>query len=68
MELKKRFIVVYDNDNNIIVKSESNTITLVGEGRKGGEFDTQEELEQFIVQNGLKENRVKKYLNYGSNR
>lgn len=68
MELKKQFIVVYDNKNIIITKSMSNETTLVGEGRNGAEFDTQEELDTFIVQNGLKENRVKKYLNYGSNR
>ena len=53
--LKKQYIVVYDNDNNILSKSDSNIETYVGKGKHSAEFDTLEELGRFIKDKGLKE-------------
>lgn len=55
MKLIKQHIVVYDENNIIMVKSDNNAETVVGKGRKGAEFDTREELEQFITSKELKE-------------
>ncbi len=45
--LTKKFIVVY-RDGVIISVSEDNLETYVGEGSSSAEFDTKEELEQFL--------------------
>lgn len=51
--LTKQFIVVYDDENIIISKSEENDQTFVGKGRKFAEFDSKEELDSFIEENML---------------
>lgn len=51
-KLTKQFIVVYNN-NKIVVKSTTNSETFVGNGNEGVEFDSNEELEEFIEQNNL---------------
>lgn len=53
IELTKRFIVVYDDDKNIIVKSYTNERTIIGKGRHGNEFDTADELNEFIMSKQL---------------
>ncbi len=54
-KLTKKFVVVYDTDNLIITKSETNAETYVPKDRLSAEFDTQEELDSFITDNNLHE-------------
>jgi len=54
-KLTKPYIVVYDENNSIISKLTENRETTIGEGRFGAEFDTEEELNNFIIMSGLKE-------------
>lgn len=50
----KPYFVIYNNDNIIIHKSPVNS-TYIATGMNYGEFDTEEELEQYIENNNLKE-------------
>ena len=52
-KLTKQFVVVYDENKSIISKSENNKETFVGIDKQGVEFDSKEELEQFIIENNL---------------
>lgn len=55
MILEKRFRIVYDEEENVIVSGEFSTDskTIVGKGKFGKEFDTEEELINFIDDNSL---------------
>lgn len=57
-KLTKPFIVVYDENNSIITKQTENKETYVGAGAKYAEFDTEEGLNQFIEEKGLKETDI----------
>jgi len=54
-KLTKPFIVVYDENNSIIIKQIDNKETYVGKDDTGMEFDTEDELDKFIADNDLKE-------------
>lgn len=54
MKLTKQFIVVYNEKKEIISISSENSETYVGNGMLSAEFDTQIELDSFIVENQLK--------------
>lgn len=55
MELTKKYRIVYDEDNKVILSGEFNdgSKTVVGKGENGKEFDMQQELDNFIENNGL---------------
>jgi len=53
--LTKSFIVIYDDNKNIIIRQTENKETYVGKGSKYAEFDSEDELNQFIVDNKLVE-------------
>jgi len=55
IELTKPFIVVYHSSKEIEIKLTNNISTFPGIGLNYAEFDTQEELEQFILDNELVE-------------
>lgn len=57
-KLTKQFTVVYNEEGQIIVKTDNNSETYVPEERLYAEFDTQEELDEFIVDNDLKEQEL----------
>lgn len=55
-ELTKPFIIVYKTDKSTIVKVENNEgITYAGGDDIGAEFDTEQELEDYISEHGLVE-------------
>lgn len=54
-KLEKQFIVVYDSEGKIVSKSVNNLETIIGEGKLFAEFDSEEELNQFIENNNLYE-------------
>lgn len=53
--LIKKHVVVYDENKTIITQSNNNGETFVGEGRLFAEFDSEEDLNSFIVDNHLKD-------------
>lgn len=57
-KLEKQFIVVYDSEEKIVSKSVNNLETIIGEGKLFAEFDSEEELNQFIENNNLYEDEL----------
>lgn len=51
--LTKKYIVVYTDDNFIIVRDDNNVQCWPGAGKLYAEFDTVEELDSFISENNL---------------
>lgn len=55
-ELTKSFIIVHKKDKSIIIKIKNNEgITYVGGNDTGVEFDTEQELDDYISENNLVE-------------
>lgn len=51
--LTKLFIVIWNDDKQILVKDINNINTYHGDMYYSAQFDTQEELDQFILDNEL---------------
>lgn len=54
-KLTKRYVVIFDNNNNVLIKLTDNTETYVGKDHKYAEFDSLQELEDFIEKEELKD-------------
>jgi hypothetical protein len=55
IKLTKQYIVVYNEEKKIIIKADNNTETSPGLGCYFAEFDTEQELEDYVSENNLTE-------------